>query len=44
MAPNNGHLLEELGWIMCVAWKKQQKEEMKRQRRKRLNIPRTNQA
>jgi len=30
VAPDNGHLLEELGWITCVAWKKQQKEEMKR--------------
>jgi len=27
MAPDNRHLLEELGWITCVAWKKQQKEE-----------------
>jgi len=27
MAPDKGHLLEELGWITCVAWKKQQKEE-----------------
>ena len=27
MAPDNGHLLEELGWITCVAWKKQQEEE-----------------
>ena len=24
MASDNGHLLEELGWITCVAWKKQQ--------------------
>jgi len=28
MAPANGHLLEELGWIPWVAWKKQQKEEI----------------
>jgi len=27
MAPDNGHLLEELGWITCIAWKKQQEEE-----------------
>jgi len=26
MAPDNGHFLEELGWIMCVAWKKSNKE------------------
>jgi len=26
MAPDKGHLLEELGWIACVAWKKQQDE------------------
>jgi len=32
MAPNNGHLHEELGWITCVAWKKatKRREEMKR--------------
>jgi len=30
MAPDKGHLLEELGWMTCVAWKKQQKEEKKR--------------
>jgi len=30
MAPDNGYLLEQLGWITCVAWKKQQREEMKR--------------
>jgi len=29
MAPDKGHLLEELDWITCVAWKKQQKEEMR---------------
>jgi len=29
MAPDKGHL-EELGWITCIAWKKQQKEEKKR--------------
>jgi len=27
MAPDNGHLLEKLGWVTWVAWKKQQKEE-----------------
>ena len=43
MAPDKGHLLEELGWITCVAWKKQQKEE-KRYRRQRLNVPKPNQA
>ena len=37
MAPDNGHLLEELGWITCVAWKKQQKrrEEMKKTKAQR---------
>jgi len=30
MAPDKGHLLEGLGWMTCVAWKKQQKEEKKR--------------
>jgi len=30
MVPDKGHLLEELGWMTCLAWKKQQKEEMKR--------------
>ena len=31
MAPDNGHLHEELGWITCIAWKKkQQREEEKR--------------
>jgi len=33
MAPDKGHLLEELGWMKCVAWKKQQKrrdEEIKK--------------
>ena len=29
MAPDKGQLLEELGWITCVAWKKQQKEYIK---------------
>jgi len=37
MAPANGHLLEELGWIPWVAWKKQQKEEMKRYIRRSIN-------
>jgi len=27
MPTDNGHLLEELGWMTCVAWKKQQKDE-----------------
>jgi len=27
MAPDNGHLLQELRWITCVAWKQQQEEE-----------------
>jgi len=27
MSPDNGHLLEELGRITYVAWKKQQEEE-----------------
>ena len=27
MAPDKGHLREELGWITCVAWKKQQEED-----------------
>jgi len=27
MLPDNGNLLEGLGWMTCVAWKKQQKEE-----------------
>jgi len=31
IAPDKGHLLEELGWITCVAWKKQQKGEKKRE-------------
>ena len=26
MAPDKGHSLEELGWIKCFTWKKQQKE------------------
>jgi len=30
MAPDNGHLLEELGWIMRVAWKKKRREEIKK--------------
>jgi len=29
MVPDNGHVLEKLGWITCVTWKKQQKEERK---------------
>jgi len=43
MAPDNGHLLEEQGWITCVARKKQQ-EEVKRDRRQMLNVPKPNQA
>ena len=27
ITPDNGHLLEEPGWITCVAWKKQREEE-----------------
>jgi len=30
MAPDNEHLLEELGWITCVAWKKSNKEKKRR--------------
>ena len=26
MAPDKGRLLDDLGWITCVAWKKQQEE------------------
>jgi len=44
MAPDNRYLLEELGWITCVAWKKQQEEEKKRYRRQKLNVPKPNQA
>ena len=46
MAPDKGHLLEELGWITYVAWKKQQEEEKrwKRYRRQRLNVPKPNQT
>jgi len=27
MAPDKGHLLEELGWMTCVAWKKKKRRE-----------------
>jgi len=30
MAPDKGHLLEELGWMTCIAWKKQQQKEEKK--------------
>jgi len=32
MGPDNGHLLEALGRITCIAWKKQQKEEIKKKK------------
>jgi len=42
MAPDKGHLLEELGWMTRVAWKKQQKEEINKT--KRFNVPKPNEA
>jgi len=30
MALDNGHLLEELGWVTCVAWKKSNGEKKRR--------------
>jgi len=35
MAPDKGHLLEELGWMTCVAWKKQRREEIKKAKAQR---------
>jgi len=35
MAPDKEHLLEELGWKTCVAWKKQQKEEIQKTKAQR---------
>jgi len=30
MAPDEGHLLEELGWITCVAWEKNNNKKKRR--------------
>jgi len=27
MVPDKGHLLEELGWMTCVAWKKKKRRD-----------------